>query len=109
MAIRYHLDENVDHAVAQGLRSRGIDATTTIEAGLSAAADEAHLAYANAENRVIVTHDADFLRLHAAGAEHSGIVFCASPARTASQLISMLVLMHDCCEAEELRGKVEYI
>ena len=29
--IRYHLDENVDHAVAHGLRLRGLDVTTTTD------------------------------------------------------------------------------
>ena len=38
--IRYHLDENVHHAVARALRLRGIDVTTTSEAGLMAAPDE---------------------------------------------------------------------
>lgn len=32
--IRFHLDENCSHAIAAGLRRRGIDVTTTPEAGL---------------------------------------------------------------------------
>ena len=32
--IRFHLDENVSNAIADGLRQRGIDVTTTSEAGL---------------------------------------------------------------------------
>ena len=32
--IRLHLDENVDHAVAHGLRLRGIDVTTSTDADL---------------------------------------------------------------------------
>ncbi|MFH1920766.1 MAG: hypothetical protein ABIP48_12860 [Planctomycetota bacterium] len=35
MEIRYHLDEHVDPAVAEGLRQRGVDVTTTVEAGLN--------------------------------------------------------------------------
>jgi hypothetical protein len=38
--IRYHLDEHIARAVAVGLRSRGIDLTTTVDAGLTAADDE---------------------------------------------------------------------
>ena len=35
--IRFHLDENVSNAIAEGLRRRGIDVTTTSETGLIAA------------------------------------------------------------------------
>lgn len=33
-AIRFHLDEHVDPAIADGLRRHGIDVTTTLDAGL---------------------------------------------------------------------------
>jgi hypothetical protein len=38
--IRFHLDENCPRAIAAGLRRRGIDVTTTPEAGLMGASDE---------------------------------------------------------------------
>lgn len=38
--IRFHLDENCGNAIAEGLRRRGIDATTTHDAGLIGASDE---------------------------------------------------------------------
>ena len=76
-AIRYHLDEHVATAVAVGLRSRGVDVTTTVEAGLMRASDLDQLAYARAERRVLVTHDADFLRLHGAG--HRTRASCTPP------------------------------
>ena len=44
--IRYHLDESVRTAIAVGLRSHGVDVTTTVEVGLLGAADEDHIAYA---------------------------------------------------------------
>jgi hypothetical protein len=40
MTVRYHLDEHVDPAIAPGLKGRGIDVTTTSDAGLLGAADE---------------------------------------------------------------------
>jgi predicted nuclease of predicted toxin-antitoxin system len=75
-AIRYHLDEHVAAAVALGLRLRGIDVTTTAEEGLASATDEEQLMFAAGRGRVLVTHDADFLRLHAGGHPHAGIVYC---------------------------------
>jgi uncharacterized protein DUF5615 len=43
--IRLHLDENCPRALAVGLRRRGIDVTTTPEAGLLEATDEEQTAY----------------------------------------------------------------
>ena len=37
--MRFHLDEHVPHAIAEGLRRRGIDVTTTVEAGLRGTSD----------------------------------------------------------------------
>jgi predicted nuclease of predicted toxin-antitoxin system len=62
--IRYHLDEHVDFAVAEGLRRRGINLTTTAEVGLLGADDLDHIAFAVADGRVIFSNDSDFLRLH---------------------------------------------
>lgn len=43
--IRFHLDENVDAAIADGLRRRGIDVTTTAQADLLSASDEEHVEF----------------------------------------------------------------
>jgi predicted nuclease of predicted toxin-antitoxin system len=64
--IRFHLDEHVAHAVADGLRQFGIDVTTTTDACLLGAEDADHIAYGLAQGRVIFTEDDDFLVLVAA-------------------------------------------
>ena len=46
--IRFHLDEHVDLAIADGLRRRGIDVTTTHEVKLLGQPDAAHLAFVRA-------------------------------------------------------------
>ena len=53
--IRFHLDENVNPAIAVGLRKRGIDVTTSQEVGLLGVSDLEQLAYARREGRVILT------------------------------------------------------
>jgi predicted nuclease of predicted toxin-antitoxin system len=65
--IRFHLDENCAGAIARGLRRRGIDVTTTYEAGLLGAADAEQVAYALLLGRVIFTQASDFLRIHGFG------------------------------------------
>ena len=58
-------DEHIPTAVARGLRARGIDASTAGEAGQLGTSDTALLAFAKANGRVLITADADHLRLHA--------------------------------------------
>jgi predicted nuclease of predicted toxin-antitoxin system len=106
--IRFHLDENCDPRIAAGLRLHGVDVTTTAEVGLLHASDEAHLAFAVAEARVIVTQDTDFLRIVAAGQQTPGVVFYAAPTHSIGQVIRYLVLMWEVYEPEEMRNRVEF-
>jgi len=109
MEIRYYLDEHMDPAVAAGLRQRGMDVTTTTEEGLVGATDEDQLAYALANQRVLVTRDSDFLVLHSTGVSHAGIAFWHSRHRNLGQLILDLTLLWRVCTAEEMAGRVEYL
>lgn len=107
--IRFHLDQHIDSAVARGLRLRGIDVTTTAEAGLQDAMDEDHVDFALRENRVIVTHDADFLRLHGEGRPHAGIVYGEQGKVSVGELIRFLELLARCVAGEEIKGRVEFL
>src|SRR4051812_20232846 len=91
--IRFHLDEHCDPTIAAGLRLHGVEVTTTSEAALLRAPDEEHIAYGVASDRVLFTQDQDFLRLHAAGAEHRGIAFCFQQSRSIGQIIAALLLI----------------
>ncbi len=75
-SIKFYLDEHMPKAVATALARRGVDVETTASAGMLGASDEEQLEFASSAGRVIVTHDADFLRLHNTGLKHAGIVFC---------------------------------
>lgn len=107
--MRFHLDENVANAIADGLRRRGIDVTSTVEAGLISAPDEAHLAHAKRNDRVIVTQDTDFLRAATQDASHRGIVYYPQHQRSYGEVVRHLVLMHDVMGEHEMRGRVEYL
>ena len=107
--IRFHLDENCDRAIAEGLRRRGIDVSTTPEAGLLSATDEQHIAFATSQNRVIFTQDRDFLRLHAAGTHHPGIAYCGKDTRSIGAIIQGLVLIWEVLEPEEMANRVEFL
>lgn len=107
--MRFHLDENVDHAIADGLSRRGIDVTTSTDAGLVGAADEAQLSFALSEGRVIITHDRDFLRLDSTGVRHIGIAYCPPASRSIGDIVRRLCLMYECLDDAETIGRVEYL
>jgi predicted nuclease of predicted toxin-antitoxin system len=107
--IRFHLDEHIHSGVARGLRLRGVDLTTTAEAGLLSAPDDEQLAYCLAENRVVVTNDLDYLQLHAAGTEHAGICYCHQDKYSIGQLIAILLLVRDCYSPDEMLRRVEFL
>lgn len=107
--IRYLVDEHVAKAVATGLRKRGIDTITIAEASLLGAEDEDLLAFGKEKSRVMVTQDRDFLRLAAeAKGDHLGIVY-APQGRSIGELVRLLDLLAQVSDAEEMRGRVEYI
>lgn len=108
-SIRFRLDENVDPAVAEGLRRRGVDVTTTTQANLLHASDIRQLEFARAEKRILVTHDEDFLRVAMAGTPHSGIAYCHLESRSVGQMIAALLLIRDCLTIDEMRNHVEFI
>lgn len=107
--ISFHLDENVSNAIADGLRRRGIEVTTTAEAGLIGATDEEQLEYAHQAGRVVVTMDNDLLRLHAQGMPHSGIAYCRQGARSIGQMLRALILIHESITAEEAFEQVLFL
>jgi hypothetical protein len=107
--LSFHLDESVDHAIARGLTLRGVDVTTTTEAGLIGAMDQAQFEHAIAAGRVLVTHDQDFLKLAAGRADHSGLAYCPPGHRRIGQIILRLVQLWRTTASDEMRGRVEYL
>lgn len=106
--VRYYLDENIATAVAYGLRLRGIDVRTVVEAKLRGATDERQLEFARLEGRDIFTLDSDFVRLAAAGARHAGIVY--APRQVAvGAAVRTLVLIRQLLTAEEMVGQIEFV
>jgi uncharacterized protein with PIN domain len=106
--IKFYTDEHVSRAVVQGLRQRGVDVITVSEAGMLGASDQEHLARALKEGRVIFTHDDDFLRLHAAGVSHAGVVY-APHRMPIGEIIHGLMLIYQVLHAQEMAGHVEFL
>ncbi len=107
--IHFHLDENADHRVARALHRHGVDVTTAVSANLRTATDSEHLDFALQENRVIVTHDDDFLRLVSQINDHNGIVYCHKTKYAVGDLVRRLILVFEVLNPEEMMGHVEYL
>jgi uncharacterized protein with PIN domain len=102
------MDEHVATAVTRGLRARGVDVVTAQESRLLAASDEEHLDQAAAQGRVIFTQDADFLRLHAKGLSHAGIVY-AHQQTPIGDVIRGLMLIYQVLEPRDMHSHVEFL
>ena len=106
--VRYYTDEHVSKAVVRGLRQRGIDVLSIVEANMLGASDEEHLAFALAHGRVLFTQDEDFLRLASLGAPHAGVVYAAQQVPI-GHVVQGLLLIHSVLTAEEMAGNVEFL
>lgn len=109
MPIRLHLDENVDPAIAEQLRRRGIDVTTSQEKGLLSSADTDQLQWASTEGRVLFAHDVDFLKMHAKGVGHAGLVYAKQARYSRGEIIKGLSLLCEVMTIEEMTDRLEYL
>lgn len=107
--IKFHLDESVSNAIANALRMRGINVTTSPEQGLIGASDEQQLAFALSEKRVIFTFDDDFLSLASGGIEHYGIIYTRQQRQSIGKIIGDLILIWECLEPGYMYNNIEFL
>lgn len=107
--IRYHLDESCRLRIARALRENGLDVTTSSEAGLLGASDDAQLEYARESGRVLYTNDSDFVVMHEAHTAHAGLVYCHQRSRSVSETVRLLVLLWELYDADEMVNRLEYL
>ena len=106
--VKYYTDEHIPSAVVAGLRRRGIDVLTTVEAGMLGATDGAQLALATEQQRVLFTQDDDFLSLHTTGIEHTGIVYVHQGA-SIGYMVRGLHFIFQVLSLEEMTNHVEFL
>ena len=106
--LRFYTDENVSWAVISGLRRRGVDVVSTLDADMLGKLDEEQLALASEHGRVLFTHDEDFLRLHSQEFPHTGIVYTHQTS-SISKMIRGLMLVYEVLDPEDMIGHLEYI
>ena len=107
--VRFFFDEHIATLVTLGLRQRGVDVLTVDEAGRSGLPDPEQLEFANADQRIMVTFDADYLKLAADGTEHYGVAYCHPTKYSPSQLLQILIVLHGVMSRDEMRNHVEFL
>lgn len=107
--IQFYMDQHFPWPASQGLRRHGVDVLTAQDAGHCGLSDPEQLAYATAQERVLVTFDTDFLALHQSGVSHAGIAWCQEQKYSIGELIQALLLAHGVLDRESMRNHVEYL
>src|SRR5574341_1429641 len=107
MRIRIYADENVNVAIIEGLRRRGVEAWSAMDKGKLGLTDEEQLRYALEERATIFTHDDDFLSMVAeSGIDHCGIIYVHQEHLSIGECIRRLKSIVETMSSEEMRNRI---
>lgn len=106
------LDEHVWPGLIEAFAPQGYDLQHVVRVGLQSASDEAVLAFAAREERVVLTNNyRDFVRLvaqwYAAGRSHAGVVLMEQLPR--SELIQQVRQLLESASADDLRNTCRWL
>ena len=108
-------DEDCNGRIVRGVRRRApaLNTVTALEAGLGEAADEAVLARAATERRVVISHDVRTMRARAedrlrAGLPMTGLILVPQEVQL-GKVIEELVLIAETTASEEWQGKIVFL
>ena len=107
-SIEFYMDEHIANASFEGCAIAASASCRSRIPGMYGCADHEHLHEANSRSSVLFTQDADFLRLHANGQEHSGIVY-APQGTSIGEMIRVLMLIWEVLEPAEMDRHVEFL
>lgn len=110
-----HLDEDTEAAaLVRALRNRGVDLTTSAEAGLTQATDHEQLTWAAARNRAVLTYNAaDFVRLHRefieAALTHAGIIIAAQQKVTIGERMRKVLRLCASLGTDATQNRIKFL
>lgn len=113
--VRLYVDEDAgEAAVVHGLRARGNDVLTTLEANRCGTTDAAQLIFATEHRRSIYTFNVgDFARLHDEylkhGTDHAGIIVVPEQRYSIGEKIRRLAGFLSKVTAEQMVNRMEYL
>src|ERR1043165_4522753 len=103
--LRFHLDESLSPIVARAARLRGVDITDSHSEKMLSNSDREQWKFCQRERRVMVTSDADFLRLSKEETEHSGVLFCLT--NRVGDIVRYLELLSKDVTPESMAGRTD--
>lgn len=113
MPLTFYFEQHVPHAVAVGLRRRGIDVLTSEEDGAAAFDDERLLDRATEIGRVLFSQGRDLLVItHQRiqnGREFSGLAHAHPLNITVGQAIRDLEMLAKVIAPDEMRARIEFL
>lgn len=115
MQIRLYIDEDaMARALVNGLRARGIDVVTVLDAGMKGRDDPDQLEYAALHGRAIYTFNVGhFCQLHTdyltQGKDHAGIIVTPRQRYSIGEQLRKLSMLVSVKTAEQMRNQLEFL
>lgn len=115
MTVRLYLDEDsMRRSLVRGLRARGIDVITALDAGMIERADKEHLDFATAQGRVLCSFNVgDFYDLHgqylAEDRSHAGMILMQQQRLSVGEQMRRLLRLVALRSAEDMENAVEFL
>ncbi|MDO8724662.1 MAG: DUF5615 family PIN-like protein [Candidatus Methanoperedens sp.] len=108
--IKIYADENVNVAIVEGLKRRGVEAWSAIDKCKLGLSDEEQLKYAFEEKTTIFTHDDDFLSMAAQSEiEHCGIIYVHQQHLSIGDCIRKLKAIVETMSHEEMHNRILFL
>lgn len=110
--LTFYFDENIQTALADALKMRGVDVLTTHQAGNTGVDDIRQLVYATKEGRTILSYNKrDFAIIHyqwmRIGRSHAGLVL--SDQLPIGVILRRLMKLYYSLNLEDMKNRLEYL
>ena len=105
-----YADEDVNIAVIEGLKRRGIEAYSYRDFRNFGLSDEEQVEFSRRKNFVLLTHDTDFLRIvHEKRVEHCGIIFVSQTKMSVGEIIRRIEHLVSILPFEDMKNHIEFL
>lgn len=113
MPVAFYMDQQVNSAITDGLRLRGVDVLRTQDDGYERADDEVVLDHAAGLGRVVFTQDDDFLviaqRRQSTDVSFVGVVYAHQLYVSIGDCVRDLELIATAYDPPDMADRVEYL
>jgi len=111
--MKIYCDENIESAIVEGLKRRGIEVISTRDRKDLGKSDEYHLKRVSELGAVVLTHDPDLLKIahrwNQRGKEHKGILYVHPLDLSIGECIRMVELVTQVLTEEEMKNHIEFL